>query len=627
MYYNYGFQNKILKGKKFSSLSEFKDLKTFPNAKPLVLINLELKIEYANRPFVKTFNLKEGDLLSELRSEPSIEIILNNVINKRFTSFHFDLYGVKNSEGYFTEIERVIIGEKNFFVVSFSSLAERKKIEEKINNLHYALEYGFLPVMTLNKKGEITYSTDTFEKIFGKKFQEIYGKKVVDFLTPYLSQKAKEEFEKAVKRKTEWKSVVAFENKLTNSSVYYELVLRPIAHPHNRISGFVLAANDINDHILRLRTIEQTEKRQRMILNTISEPLMIVRKERDNFIFENANEIFFEIFGVKQSEVVEKEFLNFPNEKLADTILTAFDRVLFENRSMLKIKISDEFSGKDFICKISSFDCEPESSKIFVVSFFDITQQLENEKRLQRAYEKEMRLNKLKTTFLANMSHEIRTPLNAVIGYADLLDYELRELENENLVELSTYLKDGAKRLVKLVENITDISRIDSGEYEVSYSMVDVLEILEKIKNQLSEQLESKKIKLCYDLDKNLGAIETDANVFEKIFREILDNAIKYNVENGAIVVRSYFLHEAIRFEITDTGHGISKEMLHEVIQPFMQDDLEGYKRRFEGAGLGLTLAHKATKLLGGTLYIESEEGKGTKIVITLPNKKSENEK
>ena len=139
--------------------------------------------------------------------------------------------------------------------------------------------------------------------------------------------------------------------------------------------------------------------------------------------------------------------------------------------------------------------------------------------------------------------------------------------------------------------------------------------------------MKSKKVKLYYDFDNSCKEIETDVTVFEKIFGEILDNAIKYNVENGAVVVRGFPLHNTIRFEITDTGRGISKEMLNEVIKPFMQDDLEGYTRKFEGAGLGLTFAHKATKLLGGTFHIESEEGKGTKIVITLPNKKPENEK
>lgn len=622
MFSNSGFQNKILKEKKFSSLSEFKNFKSFPNTKPLVLINLEYKIEYVNQSFIKIFKLREGDNLSALPTEPEIEIILNNIIDKRFSSFHFDLYETKNREGYFTEIERVIIDDKNFFVVSFSSLTERKKIEEKINNLHYALEYGFLPVMTLNEKGEITYSTDTFEKILGKKIQEIYGKKIITFIKPYLSEKATNSFEEAIKKQSEWKEVVAFEDRTTSSSVFYELVLRPIARPHNHVSGFVLAANDINDHILRLRTIEQNEKRQRMILNTISEPLMIVREEKNNFIFENANEIFFEIFGVKQDEVTEKEFSSFPNEKLVDTVLTAFDRIVSEDRSMLKIKISDEFSGKDFICKISSFECILQPARIFVVSFFDITQQLENEKRLQKAYEKEMRLNKLKSAFLANMSHEIRTPLNAVIGYADLLDYELRELGDENLLELSTYLKDGAKRLVKLFENVIDISRIDSGEFELNYSKEKISNIFENLRNQLSEQLTNKKIKLYFDFDKTANEIETDVTVFEKIFGEILDNAIKYNVENGVIVIRSYPLHESIRFEITDTGHGISKEMLNEVVKPFMQDDLEGYKRKFEGAGLGLTFVNKATKLLGGSLHLESDEGKGTTVTITLPNKK-----
>ncbi len=604
---------------KFSSLSEFRNLRAFPDTKPLILINLDLKIEYANKSFLGTFHLKEGDSVAQLETDPEIVVILKNIIDKKYSSFHFDLFMRNSSEGFFIEIERILIGEKNYFVITFSSVAERKQLEEKINNLHYALEYGFLPVITLTTEGKLNYSTDSFERLLGKNIQQLYGKHVFEFLSEFLDDKNKTELSEAIEKQTQWKTVVTFERK--EGRYFYELVLNPIHYHHGKVKGFVLSANDVTDHILRLRTIEKNEKRQRLILNSISEPLVIIRKTGKDFIFENANEVFYKTFNINAKYVIESDFMEFPDENLTDSILTAIDRLLYEKKDSLRVKFSHKKLKKDFTCKLGVFKSNYDASETFVISFFDITQQLENEKRLRAAYEKEMRLSKLKSAFMANMSHEIRTPLNAIIGYADLLDFEIQEQGDEALTELTNYLKDGARRLVKLVENIIDVSRIESGEFELSYKTVDIREIFEKLRNEFKETLKLKNVTLIYKFEENATTIETDPLTFEKLFWELLDNAIKYNIDNGKIFVHAYSVGDSLRIEVEDTGRGISDEMMNEVLKPFTQDDLEGYTRRYEGAGLGLTFAYKVTKLMGGKFHIESELNKGTKLVITLPKK------
>ncbi len=605
---------------KFLSLSEFRNLRAFPDTKPLILINLDFVIEYANRPFLSIFNIKEGDSISSLKSEPSISLILENLIGKRYSSFHLDLYLHENSyEGYFVEIERILIGTKNFFVITFDSIAERKRIEEKINNLHYALEYGYLPVITFNDKGLLNYSTDSFEKLLGQNIQQLYGKHVSEILTNILREEDQKELVRKCETKETWKAIVTpFKGK----KIFYEFILKPIVHYEGRITGYILTANDITDHILRLRIIEKTEKRQRLILNSISEPLVIIRRENKKFVFENANEVFFNAFGVNSEDVVENDFLNFPDEELADTLLTAIDRLLNDDENVLEIKFTHSGTKKDYMCKLSAFKVDFDDSVTFVISFFDITAQLENEKKLRNAYEKEMKLNKLKSAFMANMSHEIRTPLNAIIGYADLLHFEAKEKNDESILELTTYLIDGAKRLVKLVENIIDVSRIESGEFEFNFEKTDIARIFEKLAGEFNESAKIKNISLEFDISENARFLETDTISFEKLFWELLDNAIKYNIENGKVIVRAFPFGEFVRIEITDTGRGISREMLDEVLQPFTQDSLDGYTRHFEGAGLGLTFAHKITKTLGGEFHIESEQNHGTKITVTFPKKR-----
>jgi PAS domain S-box-containing protein len=581
---------------------------------------MDLVIEYANAPFRQTFNLKEGKILTELKTDPDLGVIIRNLIGKRYSSFHFDLYLQNSSEGFFVEMERVLIADRDFFVITFFSIAERKKLEERINNLHYALEYGFLPVVTLDAEGKLNYSTDSFERLLGKKIQQLYGRHITEILSSYISDESKEKLNETLARRTVWKTVVIFEK--NGKQLFYELLLKPIVYEYGKVKGFVLSANDVSEHIEHLRMIEKNEKRKRLIINSISEPLVIIRKENEKFIFENANEIFFNLFEIDSQKVLETDFLNFPDEELIDALLTAIDRLLYDKKQSLKIKISHKRTEKEFFCKISAFGKE-EKVCTFVISFFDITQQIENEKQLRAAYEKEMRLNKLKSAFLANMSHEVRTPLNAIIGYADLLEYEIQEMEDSNLTELTTYLKDGAKRLVKLVENIIDVSKIESGDFEFSYAEVDITEIFEKFRREFSKIAEMRGIEFIFDIDEKYSVIETDATVFEKIFWELIDNAVKYNIDKGKVIIKSYPVADMLRIEVIDTGRGISKEMLEDVLQPFTQDDLEGYTRRYEGAGLGLTFAYKVTKMMGGEFEIRSEEGHGTKVVVTLPRKKT----
>ncbi len=603
----------------YNSLDEFKNLFDFPNTKPLVLINLEGKIEFANQPFENAFGLSKGNFITSVHSDPDIEIILENIIKKKFANFHIDLYFKNDPNGYFVEFQRIIIDHKNFFVIIFTSIIERKKLEEKINNLHYALEFGYIPVATLSYEGKLTYSTRSFEKLVSKNIQEIYKKHISEILSGILTEEEKISLIEAIDKHENWKTVIST---ISGSNTgFYEFTLKAIDPREGKISGFVLTINDITDHILRIKAVEKSDKRQRMILNNISEPLIIIRKEKNDFLLDNANEAFCSAFNIQSVELVQKDLLLFPNEHFVDTLLTAIDRMNSEKMNNLKFNYKNPEDNSEYICKISSFNYENESSTLYVVSFFDITKQIQTERKLRESYEKEIRLNKLKSAFLANMSHEVRTPLNAIIGYADLLDFEIQQMDDPSLKELTTYLKDGANRLVRLLENIIDVSKIESGEYEISRSEVNVKEMFEKLKNEFLNIASLRKIEIILEIDESSQTINSDPFVIEKIFWELMDNAIKYNIDKGKVIVRTLSLDKYLRFEIIDTGRGISSEMVNEVLKPFMQDDLSGYKRRYEGAGLGLTFAYKATKLLGGDFEIISEKGHGAKVIVTLPKK------
>ena len=229
-----------------------------------------------------------------------------------------------------------------------------------------------------------------------------------------------------------------------------------------------------------------------------------------------------------------------------------------------------------------------------------------------------MKLNRLKTAFLANMSHEIRTPLNAIVGYADLLEDDIINKDYQNVAEMSVFLKDGVNRLLNLVENILEVAKLESGEDDLDFESVSVNSLIRTYFESQQNILEQRNIGVDFRLSTENPQIKTDESKFKKIMLELIDNSIKYNKPNGKILMSTSISEDNVILELIDTGIGIRNEKLSQILEPFLQDTDEGYRRKYEGAGLGLTIANKLTTLLGGKLELTSAENIGTKVTLTF---------
>ncbi|GEM_PF-416264 len=612
----------------YSSISEFREMNFFPETNPLILIlekNGEFLIEYANKPFIEAFSLIEKQKFEIPNSDPNLNDILTNLINKKYASFHLDFYFFNQKQNmvipYFVEINRILIQNNEFSVITFSSLAERKQIEKRINNLHNALEFGKIPVITLDIEGRITYSTSSFEQILGKDISQIYKQSLVDILGNICSEENKKLIVNAINYQEEFREIIeiTFENKKT----FLELFLRPLYQSEKAELSFVVTATNVTALIEREAVINQSNKRKEEIINNIFEPIIILKEENGTLFYDGANENFYKEFLVSPEEIIGKHFDEVTNDHFWDTVLTSLDFIKSEKTNKFKFRYTHQPTLKEYLCKLSVFENEFDHTTIMIISFFDITQQIENERKLHEAYEKEKRLNKMKSSFLANMSHEIRTPLNAIVGYSDLLEDEIKNLSKPEMSEFVSYLKEGVERLLRLVDNIVDVSQIDSGEMQTEIHLYNVNKILEYVVDELKQTAEQNSIRIDLHLDEENKFIETDEIHLKKILFALIENAIKYNIEKGKVVIKTYPVNKDFRIEIIDTGVGISPEMLEEVLRPFSQQEIDGYRRRHEGAGLGLTLASKLTKMLGGELEIHSKIQNGTTIVLTFPEKQS----
>jgi len=227
--------------------------------------------------------------------------------------------------------------------------------------------------------------------------------------------------------------------------------------------------------------------------------------------------------------------------------------------------------------------------------------------------------NEAKSTFLANMSHELRTPLNAIIGYSEML-MEDAEDENEDFIPDLDKINSSGKHLLGLINDILDLSKVESGKMELFLEEFDLSKIMDEIESTILPMVEKNKNTLKIDLQTDTKSIVADVTKIRQIMLNLLSNSSKFTKE-GIIsidVVESKTQADSIDFVIADTGIGMSPDQVEKVFMPFTQAD-EKTTRKFGGTGLGLTITKMFAEMMGGNINLSSVEGEGTTFIVTMP--------
>ena len=238
-------------------------------------------------------------------------------------------------------------------------------------------------------------------------------------------------------------------------------------------------------------------------------------------------------------------------------------------------------------------------------------------------------LDKLKSAFLANVSHELRTPMNAIIGYSELLidrvDGPINEEQEKNLKKVSS----NARHLLQLINNVLDISKIESGKIELQIKDIDLKQLIESFIPTFEPMIKQKRLTLAINLDENLSPVYGDEDKIKQVFINLLSNAVKFT-QQGRITIIAGLSERGIKpgesplfaeICVEDTGIGIKDDDLVKIFDKFTQVDISTI-RQYEGTGLGLSTARGLVALHKGVMWVTSKYGEGSRFCFTLPLKK-----
>ena len=227
--------------------------------------------------------------------------------------------------------------------------------------------------------------------------------------------------------------------------------------------------------------------------------------------------------------------------------------------------------------------------------------------------------SKAKSEFLATMSHELRTPLNAIIGFSGMLS-TLRIYDPDKVNQYASYIGEAAEHLLALINGILDVSKIQAGKLNVDKEPVEIMPIIESCVLIIAAKAKEKDVSVTADIHPKTPDLYADPLRVKQILINILSNAVKFTPPRGRVqLIAEPDGPDLVKISITDTGYGLSPNEIEVALRPFGQVDA-GFNKRHEGTGLGLPISVALARLHGGSLTIDSEKGRGTRVNILLPS-------
>jgi PAS domain S-box-containing protein len=552
------------------------------------------------------------------------------------------ILGVGNKENNYDDQDIALISQ----IADLSwDIAERKRTEEQLHE---------------NEKRFRTLAIATSESIYrtSPDWSEMYHLVENDFvadalepnqtwLSKYVHPKNQERVTSAIQQAIRNKSVFELEYQVLRVDGTWGWTFSraiPILNANGEIVEWFGAASDITERKRAETALRESEEKYRQL----SEALEIRVAERTTQIqdlYDNApigyhsldpngtilmvNKTELNWLGYTRQEMLGHHITNFFTPASQTIIRTQYP--LFKQRGWLK-DLELEFVRKDgtilpTLVNATAIYDEQGNFTTSRSTVFDNTERkraedavIASRDALRVANIELARASKLKDEFLANMSHELRTPLNAILGLAESLQEPYLGVINDKQLQAIKVIEASGQRLLRVVNNLLDLSKLQSGELILTTLPIDPREICQASLRFVSTQAQTKHIQMSFQIDTAIEQMWADEKRSRQMLIELLKNAVEFTPDGGQVglEVTGDAINNQIKFTVWDTGPGIAQENLPLLFQSFFQVD-GTLTRQHEGAGLGLPLVAQLAKMHGGSIVVSSQPGQGSRFTIQLP--------
>ncbi len=411
--------------------------------------------------------------------------------------------------------------------------------------------------------------------------------------------------------------IFEFDFQTKDSTSYFLSMLVPELAENGETNTLLSVTRDISERKRMEIELKKSEQRFRDIIFSTADWVWEVDA---NGKYTYSSQKSLDFFEASQEEIIGKTPFDFMPEEEAKRIASIFSGIVAKKEPIIDLENWNIGKNGELICLLTNgLPIIDEKGELIGYRGIDknITEQKLFEQQLIRAKEKAEESDRLKSAFLANMSHEIRTPMNGILGFAGLLKEP--ELSGEQQQKYIQLIEKSGARMLNIINDIVSISKIESGLMDIHLSETNINNQFQFVYDSLKLDADSKNLNLFFicELQDKDAIIKTDSEKFYRILTNLVKNAIKYT-ETGTIEFGCNKKGALFEFYVKDTGIGIPKDKLEAIFERFIQADIADKMAR-QGAGLGLSISKAYVEMLGGQIWVESEETKGSTFFFTLP--------
>ncbi|WP_319592353.1 PAS domain S-box protein [uncultured Draconibacterium sp.] len=497
----------------------------------------------------------------------------------------------------------------NIWVNILASLISRRNAGEILEKTRQNYQTFFNTIddflIVFDFEGVIVNVNDTVIKRLGYTNNELIGSSVLQLSPSSWEEKVKENLDQIIKGETN-RSSIPLATKNGEQVIVETRIHKGLWNGKPKLFA---VSKDISDIVI-------SEQKFSKAFQSNSTMMVIIKIEDQSIV--DVNDMFLKTMEFEKQEVIGKDYLKLSlaldqNGSIKRLEQLKDDNSIREVETQLKTK-----SGRIKTVLLSSDPVYIGADKCVLAVMVDLTQRKQMEEELLRAKLEAEKANQAKSEFLSRMSHELRTPMNSILGFAQLLD--MRVSDDKQKKGITRILSSG-KHLLGLINEVLEISRIESGRLALSIEPVNLHNLFNEVIEIQQNYAEQMNIKL--DISDNQGAIyvRADKQKLKQVVLNLVNNAIKYNKSGGKVCLLSDVYKEEdnrkVKIKITDTGAGIIATDLQKLFSPFERIGAE--KSNIEGSGLGLAVSKKLTEAMNGQIGVESTPGEGSTFWITLP--------